>query len=180
MGLSTGKERTVDPAGDRAAFAAFLARYERRIARVVRALVPPAEAEDVFQEVCLRLLVKGALYDPSRPLEPWLDAVTRRVCAAAGRRAARRRRERGPLSVEPPAPAPASGDPFVLDAVRDYLAGRPATERRALRLVLLTGMTQREAAKQLGVPPGTVASWLARGVRALRERLGGPELGGAR
>ena len=30
-----------------------------------------------------------------------------------------------------------------------------------------------EAAKRLRVPPGTVAGWLARAVRALRTRLGG-------
>jgi len=69
--------------GEPGAFAGFLARHEERIARIVRALVPAGDAEDVFQEVCLRLVAKGHLYDASRPLLPWLDAVTRQVCAAA-------------------------------------------------------------------------------------------------
>jgi RNA polymerase sigma-70 factor (ECF subfamily) len=163
--------RAVD--GDAAAFAAFLARYERRIARIVRACVPAGDAEDAFQEVCLRLLTGGRTYDAARPLVPWLDAVTRRVCAAAGRRRRRRSRELAMgaadsrLAASPGVPP----DPFLRDAVQRYLAGRPRKERRAVRLVLSSGLTQREAAARLGVPPGTVACWLSRGVRAVREML---------
>ncbi|MCI0343663.1 MAG: sigma-70 family RNA polymerase sigma factor [Planctomycetales bacterium] len=161
--------------GDGAAFAAFLARYEGRLARIVRAFVPPTDAEDVFQEVCLRLVAKGRLYDPSRPLVPWLDAVARQVAAAWLRRRGRRPADRssGEDLDALPAPSGGAGDPWVLDAVREYVAGRPAREREALRLVLGNGLTQREAAAQLGVPSGTVAGWLARAVRMLRERLGG-------
>lgn len=158
--------------GDPAAFAAFLARFERRIARVVRAIVPSREAEDVFQEVCLRLLLKGRLYDRTRPFVPWLDAVTRQVCLTALRRLSRRRERAGEV---PERAAPASGatDPWIRDAVHGYLSERSSAEREALMLVLLSGLSQREAAKRLGVPPGTVATWLAKAVRTLRERLGG-------
>jgi RNA polymerase sigma-70 factor (ECF subfamily) len=60
----------------------------------------------------------------------------------------------------------------VRDVVQEHLRRLPASERQALTLVLLNGLTQREAAAQLRVPPGTVATWIAKGVRALRARLG--------
>jgi len=161
-------------AGDAASFAAFLARFEGRIARTVRALVPAADAEDVFQEVCLRLVAKGHLYDPVRPLVPWLDAVTRQVCLSA----LRRRKREGRTAIDlhsvaraesPPAP---DADPWVRDVLADYLRSLPAAEREVLRLVFAHGLTQREAAKRAGVPPGTVATWIARAVRTLRSRFG--------
>ncbi len=174
-----GERRAADEfvraaAGDRAAFAAFLARFEPRIVRIVRALVPREDAEDVFQEVCLRLVAKGRLYDASRPLVPWLDAVTRQVCATAHRRRSCERRARSVESLEEVVAADrAGGDPWIRDAVQDHLASLSGSERDALRLVLVSGLTQREAAKRLGVPAGTVAGWLAKAVRALRARLGG-------
>ncbi len=160
-------------AGDPAAFRAFLGRFEGRIARIVRSLVPRAEREDVFQEVCLRLVAKGRLYDPARPLAPWLDAVTRRVCAAAGRRRSRERARPG-IESEPEVAAPEDAfesDPWIRDAVRGYVERLPFAERETLRLVYESGLSQREAAARIGVPHGTVATWCARAVRALREKL---------
>ncbi|MBI1854102.1 MAG: RNA polymerase sigma factor [Planctomycetes bacterium] len=164
--------------GDAASFAAFLARFEGRIARIVRSLVPASDAEDVFQEICLRLLAKGHTFDPARPLEPWLDAVTRQVCAADARKRKRLSRAGGADALDDVAARePSDADPWVRDVVRDVIAGARGEEREAMRLVLAHGLTQREAAKRLGVPPGTVASWLAKAVRAVRARLRGTRSG---
>lgn len=159
-------------AGDASGFAAFLARFEGRIARLLRALAPPGETEDVFQEVCLRLIAKGHLFDPARPLAPWVDAVTRQVAAAAFRRRSRDSRAGSIAETEEPlAAGSASSDPFVRDVVSAHLAALPPKEREAIRLVFLSGFTQREAGARLGVPAGTVATWCARTVRALREKF---------
>ena len=45
------------------------------------------------------------------------------------------------------------------------------TTRSALLLNVLDGYTQAEIAGMLGVPEGTVASWLSRGRAALRREL---------
>lgn len=161
-------------AGDPGGFAAFLARFEGRIARMARALAPPGEAEDVFQEVCLRLVAKGHLFDPARPLVPWVDAVTRQVAAAAFRRGSHDRRAQ-PIGEEPSTDEKPGADPFIRDAVSAHLAALPPKEREAVRLVFHSGLTQREAGARLGVPPGTVATWCARTVRALRERFRGSD-----
>lgn len=160
--------------GDGAAFAGFLARFEGRLLVIVRGMVSPADVEDVFQEVCLRLVAKGRLYDPTRPLAPWIDEVARNV--ARGWLRARVRRAAGVAAGDlddVPAPEGDGGDPWIRDAVWACVAGRPAPERRALALVFGEGVTQRDAAARLGVPPGTVAGWLARAVTTLRGKLGG-------
>lgn len=48
------------------------------------------------------------------------------------------------------------------------------THRAALVLNVLDGYTYREIAEMLGVPPGTVASWMSRSKERLRVLLGDP------
>jgi RNA polymerase sigma factor (sigma-70 family) len=171
----TGDEFARAVRGDASAFAAFLVRFEKRIGRLVRMLAPRGDAEDAFQEVCLRLLARGHTYDPYRPLEPWIDTVVRHVCADAGRRRARLSRERSLSSpAEQAVAAPtATPEPWIVDAMRSHLGEIEGPRREALKLVLTHGFTQREAAARLRVPPGTVASWIARSVRTIRARLSG-------
>jgi RNA polymerase sigma-70 factor (ECF subfamily) len=57
------------------------------------------------------------------------------------------------------------------DAVSDALAGLPKDQREAVWLVDGQGFAFGEAAGVLGVPPGTVASRVARGRLALRVAL---------
>ena len=52
------------------------------------------------------------------------------------------------------------------------LRGLEPRTRTALLLNVLDGYTQAEIGAMLGVPEGTVASWLSRGRSALRKELG--------
>jgi RNA polymerase sigma-70 factor (ECF subfamily) len=56
-------------------------------------------------------------------------------------------------------------------AVRRALEALPVDQRVALILICVDGMSYKETAAILGVPIGTVTSRLARGRRALHERL---------
>ena len=51
------------------------------------------------------------------------------------------------------------------------LAGLPAKFRVSIILCYLEGKTRSEAARQLGVPEGTLAAWVARGRAMLAKRL---------
>ena len=51
------------------------------------------------------------------------------------------------------------------------LRGLDVRTRSALLLNIVDGYTQREIAAMLGVPEGTVASWLSRGRATLRQEL---------
>jgi RNA polymerase sigma factor (sigma-70 family) len=68
-------------AGDETAWAALIQRYRRLIYTIpLRFGMPPAAAEEIFQEVCLTLLQKlHTLRDQAR-LSAWIVTVARRAC----------------------------------------------------------------------------------------------------
>jgi RNA polymerase sigma-70 factor (ECF subfamily) len=55
--------------------------------------------------------------------------------------------------------------------VRRVLRGLPEGPRDALSLFHLEGLSYQEVAARLGVPLGTVATWVTRGRKAMAEAL---------
>ena len=70
------------------------------------------------------------------------------------------------------APGPEPWQPAHDPALWDALRGLRREERAALLLNVVDGYTLAEIAGMLGVPPGTVASWVSRAKARLREQLG--------
>jgi len=134
------------------------------------------DVDDVMQEVLIRMH-RGlpALENPNR-LGPWMIAVARSAIADHGRRDARRRDipveepEAVVLPTEDPwlSPDPALALASVLGL---FVAELPAAYREVLELTDLQGLTQREAAEQLGLSLTAVKSRVARGRRLLRQSL---------
>lgn len=58
--------------GDRQAYAVLLAEARRWLLRYLSRKVPPAQVDDLVQEVLVSLHAKRASYDPARPFLPWL------------------------------------------------------------------------------------------------------------
>jgi RNA polymerase sigma-70 factor (ECF subfamily) len=61
-------------------------------------------------------------------------------------------------------------------AAEHALAELPEDQRMAVALVLIEGLSYREAADVLEIPMGTLTSRLVRGRLALQERLEGAEI----
>ena len=88
--------RVGNNSGDHAAWEAFVARYGPKIRGWCRQRgLQPADAEDVTQDVLLRLsrALKTFTYDPSRTFRGWLRSVTQHALSDF---AAERRRTRSP------------------------------------------------------------------------------------
>lgn len=161
--------------GDEAAFAALVARHGPMVLGVCRRVLRDAhDAEDAFQATFLLLVRKaGSLRQPDQ-LSPWLYGVAYRTAIKARACAARRRECERPVAVEPVAAAPAAGDMIwrELRPVLDEAVHRlPAKYRAPVVLCYLEGRTNVQAARQLGVPVGTVATRLARAREMLRRHL---------
>jgi RNA polymerase sigma-70 factor (ECF subfamily) len=133
-----------------------------------------AAAEDVTQDVFVRLWERPDAYDPQRgTLRSWL-------CMQARSRAldlTRRRRTRARYQ----AAAPAAGDQAEIDetvmwkaetgVVRDAVLALPAPQREAVMLAFYDGYTYREVANQLNIPEGTAKSRLRVALAAVAGRL---------
>ena len=134
------------------------------------------EAEDIVQEVFLRLWHQPDRFDPARgTLRSFLLAQShsRAVDVVRSREARARREER-----EARATANAGydlerevWDLMVTDQVTRAVADLPEEERAAIELAYFGGHTYREVADLLSVPEGTVKSRIRSGLRRMRTVL---------
>jgi RNA polymerase sigma factor (sigma-70 family) len=158
---------------DEVAFELLLRRHGPMVLAACRRLLGDAHAaEDAFQATWLIFLRHAGHVRQRQALPAWLHRVACRVALRARTTAARRQgRERpGVEALAAAAPRdPADGD---LRAILDQEIDRlPGHHRRAFVLCVLQGKTYAAAARELGRPPGTVASWAARARERLRVRL---------
>lgn len=135
-----------------------------------------ADAEDVTQEVFLRLLRQRAAGRPIEALRPWLVRVALNAARNAWRSGERRRKHEGELrarQVEGPARAePNAEEGMAPEKLRQALEELPEPLRLPLILHYQDGLKYREIADTLGCPQGTVARRIAAAKEQLRRRLG--------
>jgi RNA polymerase sigma factor (sigma-70 family) len=132
-----------------------------------------AAAEDITQEVFVRVWENPQAFDPARGTwRRWLGTMTHRRAVDWVRRSAARRRS---ANAEPPIAAP---DPeatavagSVAKSVQAAVDDLPAGQREAIRLAYFDGQTYRQVAETLGILEGTANSRLWHGLRRLAVRL---------
>jgi RNA polymerase sigma factor (sigma-70 family) len=162
--------------GDAAALDILVRRHGPMVWGVCRRLLrDPHDAEDAFQATFLVLVRRAASVRSPEALANWLYGVAHQTARKARATAARRRAREGPLSRAGEAEEPASAGRAPGDDLRPLLdrelSRLPGRYRVAIVLCDLEGKTRAEAAGQLGLPAGTVASRLARGRAMLARRL---------
>jgi len=146
----------------------------RAIAR--RRIRDPSEAEDAVQDALLSIHALRHTYDPTRPLRPWLAAITERRAIDRLRRHGRRQGRETPI--EPLAellPTDASqGAEAKLAAreLRDAVGALPEAQRTALSLAKLQDLPLAEASARSGMSVGALKVATHRAVRTLRRRFG--------
>lgn len=159
-------------AGDRTAFGGLYSRYARMVHGILLAKVPPAEVDDLVQDVFLRALPRlSSLRDASR-FGPWLSAIARNLANDYYRQTKPKALLTESLSEdeakEPTAPAvPDAEAVMILECVRAL----PEAYRETLILRLVEGMTGPEIAARTGLTSGSVRVNLHRGMQQLREKL---------
>ena len=173
-------------AGDPGPFEDFVRSYARRFYHYFRRLgAGPHRAEDLTQEVFLKLHERAHRYQPEKRFRAfcfsvarnqWIDDCRRRGVRPDGRslEAAVGEPRR---AAESPGPRPAE-DPFERAALRDEdRRVRAALEelgeghRAVFELGVIEELPYPEIAEILDIPVGTVKSRMFHAVRKLRERL---------
>src|SRR5437763_5306640 len=163
---------------DQDALAALVRRHAPMVWGVCcRLLHNHHDAEDAFQATFL-VLVRKAADMPRQAVANWLYGVARQTAVRLRATAAKRgRREMQVVNMPEPGTrsqeSGVSGQQWAdLQSVLDEELSRlPDHYRGVIVLCDLEGMTRKEAARQLGIPEGSVASRLARARVMLAKRL---------
>ncbi len=168
---------------DEHAFARLYDRYADLVYAVaLRVLADPTLAQDVAQEVFLRLWRSPESYDAGRGrFMNWLLSVTRNRAVDEVRARGRRwTREIAPAALPDGPPDGHSEDPLWTAqieaeraAVRRALRMLPEEQRTTLELAYFGGLTQQEIADLLQQPLGTVKTRTRLALKKLRAALAG-------
>src|SRR5262249_14444946 len=145
------------------AFEALVRRHASLVWSVCRRVLhDDADAEDAFQAVFLTLVRKAHTIGQRTSVASWLHKVACRVAVEAGRPAARRSAREVPVMEHH---STRQGDDAAWGELRSVLdeevSRLPEKYRAPVVLCYLQGISNAEAARQLGCPSGTVVTRLA-------------------
>jgi len=159
-------------AGDETALGPLLERWRGPLYAFLARRVGDAEADDLFQETWIRVVRYRDRFDPQRRFSTWLFQIANNLCRDRGRRREVRERYRRERRAE------ARGDPErtrpppidrALD-LRRRVTALPDKLREVLVLRYYRDLPEKEIARIVGIPAGTVKSRLHAAVKALREQ----------
>ncbi len=162
--------------GDKRAAAELVRRHlPKMIGLARRMLGDQAEAEDVAQEVFLRVWKHAETWEPGRAkFETWMHRVGMNLCLDRLRRSGRNVGDVHPETPDVKASATkALDDKQRRDRVRAALGGLPERQRAAVTLCYFQELSNIEAAEILGVSVDALESLLARARRGLKSALAG-------
>ena len=170
--------------GDEAALEPLYDRYGKLIySLAMRVVRDTAAAEEVVQEVFVRLWRSAASFDPARGhVHAWLMRITHNLALNEVRR-----RQSRPVTAASDDWETSSATLVDQDAARDparmatlneraalvraALLELPPAQRQAIELAFFGGLSQAEVAAATGDPLGTVKSRIRVGMQRLRESL---------
>lgn len=157
--------------GDQTAFSALVSVYQPRVFRWAFALTGDQdEAEDITQEVFVRVYRKLGGFRGDGPLEAWLYRITRRI-AFRSRRALPRHIEDEIDDVYRTDPGARVDRQRALDLIRTIAATLPMRQREVFILCDLEGRTPLEAAHILQLKDVSVRASLFKARAAIRRRI---------
>lgn len=167
--------------GDPASFERLVERHRERVFRVIVSVLGSGyegEAEELTQEVFLKVYRKLGGFRGDAKFSSWLFRIAYNQAVSHRARARFRMPHHGEEMLESAPSAAPRDDPLAAAAracttaaVGRCLAQLPDAHRSALHLYYWMGFTVPEIGGALGVPEGTVKSYLHRGRARLRRLL---------
>ena len=167
---------------DQGALAELYDRHSRLLfSLIVRILRSQPDAEEVLQEVFVRVWTRAATYDErlGSPVA-WLTRIARNLAIDRFRS---RRSRGGQMSTgtdvledahHTERPHTSGGDPpdvLLVDSIRSAIAALPPAQRELIDAAFFEGCTHQELAERFELPLGTVKTRIRTGLMTLRERL---------
>ncbi|MDR1989716.1 MAG: RNA polymerase sigma factor [Acidobacteriaceae bacterium] len=166
--------------GDQSAWDAIVRQHRRKVFNVAYKFVGKHdEAEDLTQDIFLKVFKSLATFDRRANFETWLISVSRNLCIDHYRSVRKEREtiDRAVDATELPTPTPEPGPIARLEErdrvtlLRQGLSALPAILRTAVVMRDLQELSYSEIAQKLGLPEGTVKSRINRGRTELARQL---------
>jgi len=154
----------------RSAFDDLVAQYQVKVFRLLYSLIRNKErAEDVTQDVFLKVWLALPKYDGRASMATWLYSIARNTGLSHLRSEKYRQTETLDRIAEPKA---AAGPRIERLDIERMLLRLPAEQRLTVELFYLQERSLGDVAEMLGIPEGTVKSHLYRARRAMAEMVG--------
>jgi RNA polymerase sigma-70 factor, ECF subfamily len=144
---------------------------------VRRRVSSPETAEDIVQDVMVRVQRQSERLERAESIGAWVYAIARNAITDHYRRASTRREVASGSEVDPgiadesEAGARDVRAELAACCIAPFLERLPETYREALKLTEIDGITQAEAARRLGLSPSGMKSRVQRGRRRLKDAL---------
>jgi RNA polymerase sigma-70 factor (ECF subfamily) len=176
--------------GDVASFEPLVARHQRGVFNfLLRSVGNRSRAEELLQEVFLRVVRSKTKYQASAKFTTWLYSIARNLSVDESRRARHRNHQSldaprhgkdgdaaGPMVTQLPAqnvPTDAAAEaPTIRKRLADAVQTLPDEQREVFLLRQLSGLSFREIADTVGIPENTVKSRMRYALEKLRAELG--------
>lgn len=152
-------------AGDSSAYTVLLSECSTWLSRYFARRAPPAQVDDLVQEVLMAVHRKRSSYDPARPFLPWLAAIARYRWVDQLRR--HYRAEESELHEHS----------AIEESEEDAVTARVSLERmfgalsqsqvEAIELVKIEGQSVRDAARKTGQSESAIKVNIHRGLKKL-------------
>lgn len=158
--------RSIDQVrGEIVALLPQLRRFARAIAR------RPHDADDLVQVTVERALLRFEQWRPETRLESWMYSIMKNAWIDEVRARVRRDRVLAPAEAGENVGDTSHAAQVTSLSVEAAMALLPEEQRMAVSMVLVAGLSYREAAEIAEVPIGTLTSRLARAREALMKML---------
>lgn len=163
-------------AGDPTAFSCIIARYERPVmAYLSRCGIDGASADDIFQEIFVRVHRGAGSYNSERPFRVWLFTIVANTMRSHFRHRAVRTRKPARDYMPPPAPLPHAAEVLearrTASALQEALELLPERQREVIILIAVEQLNHEQVAEVLSIPVGTVKTYARRARLALAKAL---------
>lgn len=146
----------------------------RRFARTITR--DPHDADDLVQITIERALLRSDQLRPDSRLESWMFGIMKNAWVDEVRARVRRDRVFAPEEAGANVGEGHDGRQVNALSIQTAMERLPDEQRMAIGLVLVEGLSYKEAAESMEVPIGTLTSRLARGREALAAMLSEAEI----
>ncbi|HMP17182.1 MAG TPA: RNA polymerase sigma factor [Gemmatales bacterium] len=159
-------------AGDPMAMKDMVSRFQNDVYRVCcRLMADPHEAEDVAQEVFLRVFRSLHTWDQERPLKPWILSIAFNRCRTALTKRLRRPHLSSLLDSNASREAPSERTSDIQQEIHAAVEELRQEYREVFLLFHAEEVPYEEIGSMMRKPVGTIKTWLHRARQAVVKRL---------